>query len=443
MSTTTDTMRVRIHRGAHEVGGSCVEVAVGRDRLVLDVGAPLGVARDQAVALPPVPGLGRDEAPSVLGVVVSHPHLDHYGLVDLVHPDVPVYCGAGAAALVEAASFFAPGPRLTPTAVLEDGRPLRIGPFTVTPHLVDHSGYDAYAVVVEGGGRRLMYSGDLRGHGRKRSLFTRMLASPPADIDALLLEGTHVPGSTSPRVVETTPRSESRLEREMAETFGATEGLVAVVASAQNVDRVVTAYRAARRAGRVLLLDLYTTTVMAGLGRSTLPQPGFPSLGVFVPRRQRVRVKTSGEFHRTAAVRQHRVFAEDLLADPGRFVVLSGSGTVPELVDDGALTHGTVVWSLWRGYLDEPSGARLTALLERAGIPLVHHHTSGHAPVSDLVRLVQAVDPGWVVPIHTEGAAAYSAHFPRVAPHDDGEWWTVPAAGHRVFSPAPHPAAAS
>ncbi|MEI7836060.1 MAG: hypothetical protein WCK05_06570, partial [Planctomycetota bacterium] len=34
-------MRVCIHRGAHEIGGSCVEVAAGDDRIVLDLGMPL------------------------------------------------------------------------------------------------------------------------------------------------------------------------------------------------------------------------------------------------------------------------------------------------------------------------------------------------------------------------------------------------------------------
>jgi len=62
-----------------------------------------------------------------------------------------------------------------------------LGPFTVTPYLVDHSAFDSYAMVVEAAGRRLMYTGDLRGHGRKSRLFEEMLARPPAQIDTLLM----------------------------------------------------------------------------------------------------------------------------------------------------------------------------------------------------------------------------------------------------------------
>ena len=75
---------------------------------------------------------------------------------------------------------------------LEDGAPLVVGSFTITPHLVDHNAFDSYAVVVEAGGRRVLHTGDLRGHGRKRRLFDGVVSDPPRDIDALLIEGTHV-----------------------------------------------------------------------------------------------------------------------------------------------------------------------------------------------------------------------------------------------------------
>ncbi|MCW2904832.1 MAG: beta-lactamase domain protein [Streptosporangiaceae bacterium] len=416
-------MRVRIHRGAHEIGGSCVELECDGARLVLDVGKPLTAGPREHVPLPAVPGLADGADRSLLGVLVSHPHLDHYGLVDQVHRTVPVLAGREAAALVSAARFFSPmGPELRPSGHLEDRRPLRLGPFTVTPHLVDHSGFDSYALQIDAGGRRLLYTGDLRGHGRKAKLFERMVTAPPAGVDTLLMEGTHVrtePGEEDEARLPT----ETEVELAMAETFRATPGLPVVVSSAQNIDRLVTVYRAARRSGRILLVDLYTATVAQAIGRRTIPQPGFPRLGVFIPRRQRVLVKQSGEFHRTAAVRALRVFPEQLLADPARYVILTGSSAVSELLSGGQLRGGVVVWSLWAGYLTEPSGQRLVAQAAAHGVPLVHHHTSGHAPLCDLKRLVAALKPGRIVPIHTEGAQQYARHFPRVSTRNDDEWW--------------------
>ncbi len=50
-------MKVRIHRGAAEIGGSCVELECAGKRLVLDVGRPLWADTDEHVPLPPVAGL--------------------------------------------------------------------------------------------------------------------------------------------------------------------------------------------------------------------------------------------------------------------------------------------------------------------------------------------------------------------------------------------------
>jgi hypothetical protein len=57
--------------------------------------------------------------------------------------------------------------KLNAAQYLEHGKSIQLGPFTILPRLVDHSGFDAYAMTVETGGKRLFYSGDLRAHGRK------------------------------------------------------------------------------------------------------------------------------------------------------------------------------------------------------------------------------------------------------------------------------------
>lgn len=419
-------MRVKIHRGCHEIGGSCVEVESQGYRIVLDVGKPLTAARGESVLLPNVPGLAAGDDPTLLGVLVTHGHLDHYGLIEQVSPCVPVFSGRAAAAIVNAARFFSPGgPALHPTVCFQDRVPIHLGPFTVTPFLVDHSAFDAYALLIDAGGQRLFYTGDLRGHGRKAALFDRLLASPPAGVDTLLMEGTHVRGPDERSVDERPVLTESDVEREMAATFRGAAGTPFVISSAQNIDRLVTVYRAAKRAGRTLVMDLYTATIAEATGRASIPRPGFPGVAVYLPQRQRVLVKESGEFHRARAVRPHRVFAEQLLADQGKYVMLAPSSAAAELVRGGILADGVVVWSLWSGYLQDPSGVRLVELLRTAGIPMVEHHTSGHAPIADLCRLVDAINPRQLVPIHTEGAQQYADHFASASAHSDAEWWNV------------------
>ena len=113
------------------------------------------------------------------------------------------------------------------------------------------------------------------------------------------------------------------------------------------------------------------------------------------------------------------------MAEPHRYAVLTGSSAVGDLLAGGQLRNGIVVWSMWAGHLGEPSGRRLAAQVAAYGVPLVHHHTSGHAPLCDLKGLVAALRPARVVPIHTEGAHEFARHFSGVTPRGDGTWWVV------------------
>jgi ribonuclease J len=415
-------VRARIHRGTQEIGGSCIELeAACGSRIVLDLGRPLWAGWDDEVPLPPVPGLATPD-PSMLGIVISHPHLDHIGLLGQVHPAVPVWLGVEAASILTSARFFSPlVPTLPATRPLVDGVPVEVGPFLITPRLIDHSAFDAYSLVIDADGQRLLYTGDLRAHGRKASLFERLVEHPPAGVDVLLMEGTHV--RPDPAHDAAVFETEAQLEDRFVDLAHGTKGAVVVAGSAQNLDRLVTVYRAAKRSGRQLVVDLYGATVAAST-RATIPQPGFEGLRVYVPNRQRIRVKESGEFDRVAWIQGCRVFPDELAEHSERFLFHVPSSTFGELVRCGALTSdGAAVWSLWEGYLRQPSGAGLLKLLARSGITLEHIHTSGHASVTDLKRLVNAVAPTKVVPIHSVAGDRFSSLFPRVERHADCEWW--------------------
>ena len=80
---------------------------------------------------------------------------------------------------------------------------------------------------------------------------------------------------------------------------------------------------------------------------------------------------------------------------------------------------------MWNGYLAMASGLRLQELLRRHDIEMTMIHTSGHASVPDLRRLVSAINPGNVVPIHSEAGDRFTDLFPRVNRQADGAWWEV------------------
>ena len=96
-----------------------------------------------------------------------------------------------------------------------------------------------------------------------------------------------------------------------------------------------------------------------------------------------------------------------------------------ELESAACLAGASAVWSMWPGYLQEPSGKALSAFLKRHGIPLKIHHASGHAFIPDLQRLVEALAPQRLVPIHTFAGDRFAEFFPRVQREPDGVWWDV------------------
>ncbi len=412
-----------IHRGTKEIGGTAVEIEASGQRIVVDLGLPLDAVEADPALLPAIPGL-READPSLLAVVVSHGHRDHWGLLPLIRPDVPIVLGEATERIMRAAADFVPG-GFAPAVWkhLESGKPLEIGPFVITPHLVDHSGFDAYALEIEAGGRRLFYSGDLRAHGRKGALFERMVRNPPRNIDVMLMEGSSLGRLADDERFPT----EKALENAFVERFRNTAGIVLVCCSAQNIDRVVTVYRAAKRTGRTIVVDAYAAEVLKATGRDSIPKPvrGWPNIAVFIPQAQRVHLARKGIAPIVDSYRGFRMWPEQLAEEAPRSVMLFRPWMLGDLERNRALTGARVIWSQWEGYLADGAGARLKAECEARGIPFEVLHTSGHASVADLQRLAAAVAPKALVPIHTFGASRFPQLFGNVVTREDGEWWEV------------------
>lgn len=444
-------MRVRIHRGTKEIGGTCIELEAEGGRILLDLGLPLDSNQDDVSIHPAVDGLnfnvgyqlntlsstvsksygngvkveGKEFAPSqLLALFLSHAHLDHYGLADLAGPDLPVAMGAATHRILQAAAPFVPRPYL-PSRVLEfvSGQPLTFGPFRITPHLVDHSAYDAHALLVEAGGRRLFYSGDLRAHGRKAALFERLIDHPPPDIDILLMEGSSLGRLDADKRFPT----EGEVEAQFVEILARTAGMALVAASAQNIDRMVSLYRACKRTGRTLIIDLYAAEILRATGNPNIPQSDWSNVAVYVPHYQRVRIKQTGRFDLIDRHKASRIYPERLTELAPRAALLFRPAMLRDLDRAECLSGATAVWSQWDGYLKQERGQKLLADLSQRDIPLEHAHTSGHASIADLKRLAAAVAPKVLVPIHTFEADRFPELFENVAVKDDGQWWEIAA----------------
>ncbi len=413
-------MRLRILRAADEIGGNCVQLESQGKSIFVDLGLPLVAPAASPAFLPPIAGLAEGTNPELLGIVLSHPHQDHYGLLACVHPSVPVHLGDGAKRLLDAASFFVPTAAIKqPITPYFSSRRFAVGPFSVTPLLVDHSAYDAHALVIEADGRKVLYSGDFRMHGRKSRQMEALLRHPPPDVDVLLMEGTTLGRDSESEVV-----SEDALERTIAASLKDTEGIALAYFSSQNIDRLVTFYRAAVQSGRCLIIDVYTACILEALGRKTLPSPKSPNVRVFLPTRQRRQIIAGKQYESLRRISQRRIYPEEIAADPSKWVMLFRESMTRDLEQMSCCRGGRLMYSLWPGYLDRGSHD-LRAWASTQGLGFEIHHTSGHAGIADLRRFVEGIRPRTLVPMHTLYPGHYSDLFGSATVLSNQEWLVV------------------
>lgn len=415
-------MILTIHRGSHEIGGTCIELeSRGGTRIVLDLGAPLPPLEevappDTGTTLPQVKGLYEEavnETP-VDGLLLSHAHQDHYGLMRNLHPAVPCFISEPTRRLIELTALYTgSGISLKNMRAFISGEAFIVGDFSITPYLVDHSAFDAHAFLIDDGEKRLFYSGDFRAHGRKHNLFGHFVAHPPAPVDVLLMEGTMLARPGEPC------GSEQELEQKLVSVLGQEPGLVLATCSGQNVDRLVTLFRLAKRTDRKLLIDPYIAHILKTLSSNSPSLPHLCSdfekhLAVFFPSRLTFRMKQHlqlGDMVKQFSAWQ--VKPEQILQHPDRFIMLVRDSMVSELESSlqTAAQGALLLYGLWKGYWGRPGMEQLKRWSENAGMRFLYAHTSGHAMTKDLQKLTGALKPKLIIPVHTSCPEAYADLF--------------------------------
>ena len=416
-------MKTCIHRGTQEIGGTCIEVESAGLRLVLDVGLPLNTDRDvdAKTLLPDVKGFANPDD-TLLAALISHPHQDHFGLAQFLPPQIPVIIGEAAHNILRSATFFTPsGADFKKTIYLKDRETIKVGPFEITPYLVDHSAYDAYSILISANGKRLFYSGDFRAHGRKAKLFQKMIKNPPKNIDVLLMEGTTI-GRGNP---EDKFQTEDELIPEFADYFDSTQGLCLTWCSGQNIDRLVTIYKACKKVNRQLIIDLYTAEILRATGNPALPQGHWKDIRVFLPKSQKYRVIEQKLFDISNQYRNSRIYPEDLTREASDSVMLFRPSMSKDLDAAGCLNGASLAYSIWEGYLKMDQQKPFLDWLDSNQIPMKIIHTSGHASISDLKDFSNALKPKKLVPIHSFETDRFPDYFQNVEQKEDGKWWEL------------------
>ncbi len=330
--------------GVGEIGGNAFLLQDGRTRLWLDLGKRFGSDKDVETrgrrpgwndffdefltprtfryvpdllalgVLPPHPTLYRADLGGAAGptaadgVVVSHAHMDHVGLVGLLRPDIPILASAESRAILGSIQetgaalpenqFVAASTKgkvgrnkdgtLSGRARFGDGphRSYRteartdVGDWRIEHHAIDHSIHGARATILEGPDIHLAYTGDFRLHGRHAQL-SKSFLQKAGGMDALVIEGTNVHGTDGDHAHGKSTDQEVKVESDIDEAIAQAEakglpGFVGVSYPPRDLDRFESIYQVARRRGRRFVISVKQAHLLDALrhaGRSDLPDP--------------------------------------------------------------------------------------------------------------------------------------------------------------------------
>ena len=292
---------------------------------------------------------------------LSHMHLDHVALVHAVHPDVPLYYPQRMEPLREAcvrAGYLEWRP--TPGIPVPDRGHVQVGEIDVEFVAVDHDLPGATGFVVRTPGLSVAYTGDHRWHGFHPEV-TERFAEAARGVRVLLQEAVSLSWDPAPDAPDA---SEEDVARAFGEVLDRARGLVVVNLYPMNRLRVHAFGAACAARGRVLVLE-----------------------------------------RQAAAMADWPLVLEDVgavLHDPRRYCTQLEFGSLPTLIDLRPPAGSIYVHSngVPLGPYD-PAYQVLLAWIRALGLELVSIGSSGHSRPADVRRMVEAVRPQVVLPVHS------------------------------------------
>ena len=409
MNKSQNNIQFIIHKGSHQIGGNCVELVAPNSRILIDCGLPLDYDEQD----PEVQVKILEDAQGWLShcdaIFLSHFHADHYGLLDEAPQGTKVYTTKETAELMKISGVFREDlTEYLNIQPIEDA--VTVKDFRVTKFDVDHSAFGACAFLFEVCGKSILYSGDIRLHGKKGVLYKNL----PQNVDYLFLEGTNLGRGVR-------QKTETTIENEFVKQFSShPDSLHLVWCSSQNIDRIVALYRACVRANRVLGVDPYTAYALelAHQNHQTIPNKTFQGLEFYFPWSfTNWMIEKDKQLVYGLRKGATKLEQNDLSENPSKYVLLFRPKLLRDLIKYLLNTKVCLTNSIWAQYWEQekPEINRLKAWIEekpelRMKLPDIH--TSGHADVASLQKIVEHVRPKRIVPIHTEMPETYKTLFP-------------------------------
>lgn len=410
----------RIFRGSHQIGGCSSEFRLGDHRIIIDFGANLPGTEDVQIddeKLKSIVFGNDDDIAATDAVLFTHYHGDHVGLKRFVPKSVPMYIGKTAKEIMQIiAKRTDRVSEVQEMQVIErmkpywdPGTPNDFGGISVTPLYIDHSALDSYMFVIEMNGKRILYTGDFRDHGINGGVFERLVKKYVGKVDILITEGTML--SRTKETAANIVKTEDDLGREAAKVFAAHHENVVVVSST-NLDSIMEFYHAVPK-DKAFLCDAYQAEIMqAAINAVNMGKYRYgKNIYVICPNNYK------GFMHDLKE--PHFIMADKTKYDPKGFVMLARPNNPMFKKLLAGMHDPHITYSMWSGYL---KGGRcedkniVDFLSGHDGFTQLH--TSGHAYVETLAKLIEMTQPEVIIPMHTESADEF-AEVPEFAAYKD------------------------
>lgn len=413
--------KITIYRGSHQIGGCATEISTGKHRIIIDFGANLpandneDVMTDKELTETVFDGRLCD------GVLFTHYHGDHMGLYKKIPQNIPLYIGPVAKEILEILTEKLDSipnetekglPRIKAMETYTPAKKKIFGDIEVTPFFVDHSALDAYMFLIEADGKRILFTGDFREHGiaGKNNRLERMVEKYIGEVDILITEGTMLS-----RVEEKSKnpiQTEGDLGNRARELFRKNKESVILVSST-NLDSIMEFYHALPW-GMDFVCDAYQARlILAAMANKGIYHEYRPELIHGKPRRFYI----IGDMEGLGAEQNCFRAKFSVLRNKGFMMLARENKPVFKANMEKYMTDPLVIYSKWVGYLKgKYFNPKISDFIGSYRMEILH--TSGHAYVETIAKLIRLTNPKTIIPMHTECAGAFR-EIPAFAPYRD------------------------
>jgi len=386
---------IKILGGKGQIGGNIIMLEYQGTKILLDIGMPLEGTGASIQANNDIPVLS-----DIDYCLITHAHLDHWGYMDLLPDPCVIYSGKVTQSLIYISRFITHRPLIyNHWRNFRTNEPFYLQAFTITPFLIDHSAYDAHAFLIQVGGVNIFYTGDIRFHGRKKSLSLNLISKLNSiPIDLLISEGTNL---SKPLIGE---KTEADLEDDFVRVFSNNNHPAIVQMSGQNIDRLVTVFRACQKTDRMLVLDPYTAFVVSRIYNRNIPHLGkYWGISVLMPENEKL-WESLGILAKKVDWMSTEALDFDDLRQFQHYVLIYRYWIGQELSNQDVFPKGSdFIYSMSRYYLDtmKQQWGSLAPRIESGDVNFHVLHVSGHAYPDDLLDFIYGMDPRHILPVHT------------------------------------------